>query len=399
MTKIIAETCKKIVEAVSPDDIFNKLVDNDRSKVKKLKSLQEEFDKLNGMLAINTSDLEPANLKKIDEARLTLEELYRWAKSKIINEDEPVDGFVDTDSPTQSRPSTGQSKEFKISTRKRNYYITEALTEGDLSTVYRGYYFDDTSPIDAIIKIIRDPADNPFAKREAEALALLHSEPNNEGRQLKHLPKMIDQFTTSDNQRGNVLTYADGYDLTAVRAKYKRGIDRKHMVWILNRLLSVAGYAHSRAVIHGNITPTNTIIRPRDHNLWLIDWSYSITNPAENGARFLVYDEEFNAPEIEKRPELPSRTQCNSQANALYLGALFSTDIYSIGKCMIYILGGNIKTNEMPDVVEAPLQRFIKSFVIESPLQRPRDAWEVHGQLRKIVTQLWGKREFLELRM
>lgn len=396
----VLETCKKIIEASGPDKIFKTLNNNSRkNRAEKLKALEKEFQKIRDTLAVNSDGVQETILAKINEARNTLDEFYAWAKTKIADE-EPTSDKETVDDPATTEPALSpQITEIQIKTKKRNYYLTEAIAEGDTSLIYKGYYLDDTSPVDVVLKVIKDPADNAFSKREAEALAFLYSEPNNEGRQLKHLPSLIDQFTTSDNQRGNIFSYFDGYNLTQVRTKYKNGVDRKHTVWMLNRLLSVAGYAHSRGVIHGNITPTNILIRPSDHNLQLIGWSCSIIDRIKNGARFNIFDQEFSAPEVEKRPVLPPMDQCPSQLEALCLEALPSADIYSIGKCMIYILGGDTKTNEMPEEVEAPLQRFLQGFVMESPLQRPRDAWEMYGELRKIMAQLWGKRKFLEFKM
>lgn len=394
----VVEVCKKIVDAAGPDEIFKGLAGKN-NKSTKLKAVEKEFGILMGILAVDSSGVEASTLEKISEAKATLEELYKWAKTKIVGQDSETSETSETAARAKERTPTESSEEIKITTKKRDYYITEAIVEGDLSLVYRGYYSEDGTPADVVLKIIKDPADNSFAKKEAAVLELLYAEPNNEGRQLKHLPKLMDQFITANNQRGNILTYLDGCDLTAVKAKYKKGVDRKHMVWMLNRLLSLLGYAHSKGIVHGNITPAHLMIRPRDHNGWMIDWGYSIIDPSVNGAKFTVFDEEFSAPEIQQRPALPSAGECSSQLQALHLDAIFSADIYSVGKCMIYILGGDIKTNRMPNDVEEPLQRLLKSFVIESPLQRPRDAWEMHSELRKIITALWGKREFLEFRM
>lgn len=388
MDKKVLETCKKITEAAGPEEIFGGLGGKGQNRSEKLKALEKEFQELSSVLAVDSSGFEPTALEKLKEARDTLAELYQWAKSKVVGENQE----------TEEKPS-GQSGEVVITTKKRSYYLTEALAEGELFTVYRGYYLQDTAPVDVIFKIIKDPADNSFAKKEAEVLKLLYSEPNNEGRQLKHLPQLIDEFLTAENQRGNILSYLDGYDLEVVKAKYKKGVDRKHVVWMLNRFLSVLGYVHSRGVIHGNIMPANLLIRPRDHNLWMIGWGCSVANPEVNGAKFLLFNEDFSAPEIKQRPELPSRMKCKSPADSLYLDAIFSSDIYSVGKCMIYLLGGDVKSNKMPKDVELPLQRFIQGFVIESPLQRPRDAWEMYAELRKIITALWGPRQFLEFKM
>jgi hypothetical protein len=76
-----------------------------------------------------------------------------------------------------------------------------------------------------------------------------------------------------------------------------------------------------------------------------------------------------------------------------------SADIYMIGKCMIWAMGGDLETNSMPDDVEPDLQRFIQSFVLESPIQRPQDAWQLHGQLQNLVIRLWGPKRFIPFPM
>jgi serine/threonine protein kinase len=216
-------------------------------------------------------------------------------------------------------------------------------------------------------------------RNEARIIGILQNEPSN---QSKHLPVLLDQFRTTDRRSGLILKCFNGYDLYSVREEYKDGVDQKHMVWMLNRLLSVLGYAHSKGIIHGNIEPAHLMIRPSDHNLCLIDWSYGIVDPSATGDGFKVFNKDFSAPEVkERKPPIPS------------------SDLYSVGKCMIYALGGNIKTNTMPDSVNKDLQRFIQFFIRESPIQRAQDAWEMQNQLVELIEYLWGPRKFLEFRM
>lgn len=408
MKKETQELCKKIMDAIGPEEIFGDLGGASETRDKKLRQLENEFQKLKISLSVDDSNSAASALAKIDEARIALEEMYNWARSGIISgtygigeqmEETPETGETD-EAETPIVPRV-QTKEVTITTKKRDYYIIGAVAEGDISTIYRGYYLDEDRPEDVLIKIVRESDDNEFAKREAQVLALLFSEPNNEGRQLKHLPKLVDQFQTKEGRRGNILSDFSGYDLTTVRAnrRYQDGVDRKHMVWMLSRLLSAIGYAHSKRVLHTNLSPSSIMIRPRDHNLCVIDWSYAIVDPATAGAKFTVFDEEYSAPEIKLRPELLPVAQVSTQAEGMYLNALRSSDIYSIGKCMVYILGGNVETNEMPDDVEPPLQQFIRGFLLESPLQRERDAWELYRKLRTIILELWGERKFMEFKM
>ena len=189
------------------------------------------------------------------------------------------------------------------------------------------------------------------------------------------------------------------FDLLAVKEKYKDGVDPKHMVWMLSRLLSIVGYAHSRKLIHRNIKPSNVLVRPQDHNCLLLGWECSVMDPIKNGLKSYLSDEDFSAPEIAAKTYIPPARECDSQQDLMYLEAACSADIYSIGKCMIYILGGDLKTNEMPDSVPLQIKRFLETFVIDSPLQRSRDAWELYGVLRKIIVSIWGPRKFLEFKM
>ncbi len=404
MKEKLEKLCKKIEDASGPEDIFGTLAGKNKGRDKNLQKLETEYQGLSSQISVDQSGLESKLAKRVTEARLALDELYKWARTSVVNgtygESTEDDGSIPTDSNTPVPTARSDDTEVSITTKKRDYYITEAISEDDLSTIYKGYYLDEMAPINVSYKITKDPADNGFAKREAQVLEILYAEPNNEGKQLKHLPQIIDQFITEEGQRGNILSYQDGYDLTFIKDKLKKGKNRqnrsRHMVWMLGRLLSVVGYAHSKGVINANISPTNVIIRPRDHNLWLTGWNYSIVNHIQSGAKFAVFDEDYSAPEIEQRPVLSSAAEITSTAERLYLNALYSADLYSVGKCMVYLLGGNLKTNKIPDDVEEPLQRFIQTLLIESPLQRPRDAWEMYGELRQILTALWGPRKFIE---
>lgn len=398
--KALKEICNQIKAATTPEELFGNLGNQGRDK--KLRQLELRFQELNKALIVDTSTLDSQLTQKVMSAKVALEELYDWAKSSVVNgsygdqESSKEDSSGDA---TNEIDSTDQ--ETTITTKNREYYITEVFCDGDLSTIYRGYYLEGTTPVNIVVKIMSDPDDKDFAKREAKALEHLYTEPNNEGKQLKHLPQLMDQFITEGGQRANILSYLDGYNLESFKERLKKPKNRqyqsRHLTWLLSRSLSVLGYAHSKGVIHKNISPTNLVIRPRDHNLWLIDWTYSTVDPIQSGVKFFVADEDFSAPEVEERPELPPGSQVGSTQEAMYLNAIKSADLYSLGKCMIYVVGGNLKTNKMPQDIEEPLQRLILSFLLPSPLQRQRDAWEAHRELRKIAAQLWGSdRKFIE---
>lgn len=275
-----------------------------------------------------------------------------------------------------------EDDEFVIKRPQQEYRInSRPIAEGDLSIVYRGYYpSSETGVADSVVvKLIKDPTDMDLMRNEARIVKMLQDQPSN---QSKHLPELLDQFKTTDRRSGLIFRCIDGYDLHSVREKYTNGVPEKHMVWMLNRLLSALGYAHSKGIVHCNVEPAHLMVRPYDHNLCLIDWSYAVFDPFATGEGFKVLNEDFSAPEVGKK-----------------LTPTPSADLYSVGKCMIYVLGGDVKTNKMPNSVNAELQRFISAFVRESPIQRPRDAWLMRERLIELIENLWGPRKFLNFEM
>lgn len=370
MSEDLKKIYKKLLEAVNSEDVFGRLVSETPDG--ELSEIRDSYRQMAKAVHPDLYEKNPELYEIAEDAFKLLSKFREEAEEKILRGN--YDSFA--------KKGRSRNEKFVIKTKNSEYYVKSAIADGDLSTVYSGYAANgDEASASVIIKIAKDAKDNDLLQNEARVIKFLQSKPS---RQSKHFPVFLDQFRTSKNQVGIVLKYLNGYDFYSIRdnERYKNGIDRKHMVWMLNRILSAAGYAHSIGVVHGNIEPNHLLVRAKDHNVFLIDWSYAAINPFETGDGFKIFNEDFSPPEVkEKKPPIPA------------------SDIYSIGKCMIYILGGNIKTNEMPNSVEEPLQRFIKFFTRESPIQRAQDAWEMHAELIRIVESLWGKRKFLNFEM
>lgn len=149
----------------------------------------------------------------------------------------------------------------------------------------------------------------------------------------------------------------NGLDLCSLRERLPGGIPQRHLVWIMRRVLSVLGWAHKNGILHGNVEPAHILVRPADHNVWLVDWSWAIVEPAKNGQTFRCLNEDYGPPEArDRKAPLPS------------------SDLHSLGKAMIYAAGGDPATNALPDTVDLRLQRFLRFFVVESALGRAGDA-------------------------
>jgi serine/threonine protein kinase len=276
-------------------------------------------------------------------------------------------------SPNAERAESGAT----ITTSSHTYRIERALAQGDLSSVYAGTM--DGTQDRIVVKVAEDPADNDLMMNELKTLRYLATEPGPYG---KHLPQVIEDIRTQDQRAGIIMRFIDGVDLNQIREKYPKGIPDRHIIWIFRRTLSVLGYAHSKGVVHGNIEPSHIVVSPPDHNIFLIDWAYSVYKPAATGQGFRAVNEKFSAPEVrEKKPPLPQ------------------SDLYSAGKCMIYLLGGRLETNELPPEVDERISKFIQFFVRESAQQRPSDAWAMYHELDDLREKVFGPHQFIEFKM
>ena len=305
------------------------------------------------------------------QANTLLRHFYEEARAKIA--DHTYGRNESQQTPTGSDGTT-------FSVGEREYRIESTLAQGDLSTVYAGTMTDSgNSETPVVLKLTTDPADNDLMQNELRVLRYLHTEP---GVYAKHLPQVFDDLRTHDDRMGPILGKLEGLDLNQVKQKYPNGIPQRHIIWVFRRLLSILGYAHSKGVIHGNVEPAHILLSAADHNLFLLDWTCSIYKPAATGQGFRALNAQYSAPEVaEKKPPLPA------------------SDLYSAGKCMIFLLGGNIETDEMSTAVDERIQRFIKFFVRRSAVQRPQDAWEMYGRLDDLRQEVFGPHQFIEFQI
>jgi serine/threonine protein kinase len=267
-------------------------------------------------------------------------------------------------------PTPAMSGSFVVTTGRGTFRVDAPLADGDLSTVYAGKgTAGELLGEDVAVKVATDAADNDLLFDEITTLRLLGQ---GGGPQVKQLPSLVDSFKTADGRAGTILRVVEGKDLVGVRERYAQGIPAEHVVWIIRRLLSVAGYAHSQGVIHGNIEPAHVMIRGRDHMVTLIDWTASIIAPGKTGKGFKIFNPDYSAPEVaEKKSPIPA------------------SDLYSIGKVARYALGDAINS------VDDRLVRFIDHLCRDSPLQRAQDAWEMFELLGRVRQDVFGQHQFV----
>jgi serine/threonine protein kinase len=269
--------------------------------------------------------------------------------------------------------------EFAVTTERATYQVTTTLAAGEIATIYGGHARGGEA---VALKIADDSSDNDLLQAEVRVLTMITGEPDGP---IKFFAKPLDQFRTKDGRLGTVFAHLDGFDLTAVRDRCRRrgapGLPPQHLIWVLRRCLAALGLAHKAGVLHGNLDPAHILIRGHDHMMWLIDWCWAVVNPAQTGQGFKVMNEVYSAPEVRERGR-PTP----------------ASDLYALGKCAIFLVGGDPATKTLPDM-DPRLARFLKYLAVESQGGRPQDAWEVYSQVEQLRKQIWGTHEFVPLEL
>ena len=354
--------CQRIDEARRPEDVFG-VEDVVLPPEALLEYLEKEYQ---GIKAVTDPAVyrHPDDIEAAKEADARLEEFYQRAQALIRA------GIYGLSSgPVRTPPASAKS----FAVGENSYYVGERLGVGRHCELFEGFLERDGEIRGTVlIKIAKTAADNSFLSREILNLALLHNQPVP---QWKHLPYIFDRFQAG-SRIGIVQRNFAGISMAQVRecSRYLRGVHRKHMIWMLDRLLSCMGYVHSQGIVHGGLCPNNVWIIPGPHNIIVGGWGHAVQNPAQTGGWIEETSELFSAPEAKERGEIGPWS-----------------DIFSIGKLMIWILGGNPAENEIPDEVEEPLRKFLLMMVTERASSRPDNAWQLYEEENRIKDGLWPR--------
>ncbi|MCW3097799.1 MAG: Adenylate cyclase [Chthonomonadaceae bacterium] len=296
-----------------------------------------------------------------------LETLYRQAQIRIEA------GAYNLQGRGQLVPMHDRSKFFDVGGKR--YYIGSRFRQGDETTLYNGYLERDGVVLgEVLLKVALSPETSPFMEREANALALMRKE---EYRETAYLPFPMDRFDAG-GRMGSVMRRVDGFNLREVRQDplHRTGVKAKDMVWMLSRALAGAGLAHRYGVVHGRISPEHVVIDPVTHLGMIVGWGGSVISPARSGQRLLAPIPTFSAPEAAQATIGPW------------------SDVFSIGKTFLWLLGGDPATDTLPEQIEPRLAAFLRNMVNIDPYQRPEDCWQLLDTLDRLKVELWGEKKW-----
>ncbi len=178
---------------------------------------------------------------------------------------------------------------------------------------------------------------------------------------LRHyaLPAMRGLIRLENRSLGLVMSYIEGPTLEQV-VKKVGSVDPEDVSWMSERALNALKYMHYSGVVHGDIKPQNIIIQPGSHMAVLIDFGLAMVKPTQNS------DSKGYTPYFAPPEQIAGMT------------ILPESDLYSLGKTMIYALsGGNldcVKNGLVPRDVPDEMCNFIRRLTDEDTNERP--FWE-----------------------
>ncbi len=248
---------------------------------------------------------------------------------------------------------------------------------GDFSNLHLGR---SAKGNEVLVKVASGVGNNAYLAQEATFLRRAQSLPKAVG--LKpYLPELLDSLMLTEagnvQYRVNVFRHKPGYvSLTNIHAAYPKGLHPKDAAWIWRRLIAQALAAQLLGVVHGAIVPDHLLVHPDTHEPLHIGWVHSVERPQERQARLTTVIDRFRdwyPPEIFAR-EIPS----------------LQTDLYMVGKTMIYLAGGDVARNRFPSHYPQIMKDTVARLIAVNPRDRPADG---HALLREFTTgirNLWG---------
>lgn len=255
---------------------------------------------------------------------------------------------------------------FEITIKGELYQFYENVFEGEVAYIFKG-----TSENDIVyLKVAIDPEDNDLITTEYNVLSTLRHQ---------SFPYVEQKIMVNDTN-AILMREVKGVTMPELLEQYPKGVPSEHVMWMLERLLSAVGYLHSNCTVHGNIKPENIIINKDNHNVSLLGFSFCIPDANTTEAQYKIVNDYYTAPEVNKTARV-----------------LPSSDVYSIGKIAIMLLGGDISSNGMPISVDARVRAFIRKMVSNSISDRPNDAWKLWSELITLRTEVFGTQRFKKL--
>jgi serine/threonine protein kinase len=252
----------------------------------------------------------------------------------------------------------------------KTYGVIDVLSVDDFTVTFVGDYEDEENGVVPVrIKVAINSSDNGLVQNEAEIL-----------REIDHYgaPKVLDTLY-AEGRAGNVFPWIEnGIDFIALRerSKFIHGVPAKEAAWMMSRLLELLATIHHQGIIHGGLLPAGLTIVPQHREVKATSFLLALKDPGYDYIKAAT--EHYSAPEVfEKLPARPA------------------ADIFSLGKCVVFILGGDPVTGQLPISVPEEFANLIHEMTLDDIAKRGSSAIELYDKLDALRIKLFGPKEFV----
>ncbi len=344
----VKQIYEKLITARRPKDFFG--------NIESIQELHDIYKKISKQIHPDVVSSEDAYYAS--EAFIMLHRLYVQGVNEYDN------GLYDVKSSEEEYKKSIPI--FQVNYGEKRYIFYKRLCAGEVAEIFEGVC-DKNS---VCIKIPISKNDSDLIKNEFEMLSKIHHQ---------SIPYVEDKFSIN-NSTCFTMRKVEGVSAEELMKQYPSGVPAEHVLWMIERLLSVVGFLHIHHIVHGNIKPENLIITKKNHNVTLLGFSFAIPNANRKSAKYKIVNEFYTADEVCKSTIVEP-----------------STDIYSIGKVAIYLLGGNVEDNSIPFNVDSRICNFVHNMVEKDKASRPNDAWKLYKELQNLRTKIYGPKRFITL--
>lgn len=253
------------------------------------------------------------------------------------------------------------SLDFNVNVKigRRQVVFNKITHEGDLFIIARSGKH--------CLKIVKDPSDNDLLDAEISSLNILKSNDHFRKYITKSRNRVFIDFDGS-NRLAHYYEWSEGYTLEEVKRAHPN-LDPRHSTWMMNRLLEILSFSHSKGIAHMSVQPRHFLIIPETHGGILIDWSLStksrpvaITNTTK-GIEYPSW--------VRKKPD-----------------DVRHADVIMAFKTYRWLCSGS----KIPFDIEKFIAR------VERGSYRNRDTYKIYESFQKVVNQTW-ERKFLKFKM
>lgn len=346
---LIRDIYNRLLKARRPFDFFGDVTGESDLK-KKYKDISKQ---IHPDALTDTKDKYMAG-----EAFAILSALYAEGKKELLEKKYGVTDPV--------RLYEGTDPLFVINVGGTEYRFYENIYEGEMAYIYKGTASKEL----VFLKMAICPDDNSLMDTEYDVLSVCRHQ---------SLP-YVENKIEINGSTAILMREIKGTPMPDLMKEYPHGIPAKHVMWMMERMLGVVGYLHSNRVVHGNIKPENLIINRSNHNVSLAGFSFCIPEANTEAAGYKIINDFYTAPEVDGSARVMPQS-----------------DIYSIGKTAVALLGGSVATGGMPLSVDPKVRTFVRKMISDNARDRPGDAWKLWDELIALRTEVFGSRRFEKL--